>query len=162
VVDATPAPEPEVVLPTKLPEATVSIGASPGFEHDLLLTVHTAQAKIAYWELAAASVARARAVGPEGHVALRLVSMKPSWDGAECFEHEVEVEGLVGRKALLLPEGSRYPRVAIGWRSRAGFLPLALGVEISVSGEVDFQPPALSEAQVERALERAPSAASAP
>jgi hypothetical protein len=126
---------------------------------DLLLTVQDAHAKIAYWELAEASVARGRALAPEGRTVLRLVSMKPAWDGAEHLEQEVDVEGLVGRRALVLPEGATHPRVAIGWRSRAGFLPLAVAVDVGLTGEIEFLPPHAREADVARALERARSSA---
>jgi hypothetical protein len=145
------------VAPVPAPAAG-DLALSPPDEPDLLLTVHDAHAKIAYWELGAGSIARGRALDPDGRAVLRLVSMKASWDGAERFEQEFEVDGLVGRRALLLPEGSSQARAAIGWSSKAGFLPLAVALEFGPSGEIEFRPPATSDEHVARALAHARNA----
>lgn len=133
----------------------------PGFQHDLFLTVDDSHAKIAYWELTAESVERGRTLDAEGHTAILVVGMKPAWGGAETLEQEVGVEGLVGRKALVLPEDCQHLRAAIGWRSKSGFLPLAVALQIGPSGQIEFQPPFASDQQVARALDRARSNARA-
>jgi hypothetical protein len=97
-----------------------------------------------YWELCPATLDRVRRRMPEGETVLRVVALRPSWEGAERFERTVVVHEETGvlRLSEIRPSETQGPsvvRAAIGWQSPEGFTPLALGSDLAG----DYRPPVL-------------------
>lgn len=90
-----------------------------------------------YWELSPASLDRVRRRMPEGETVLRVVSMRPGWDGAERFERTVPVHEEVGVVRLSEVQLPAVVRAAVGWQAPEGFTPLALGTDLAG----DYRPP---------------------
>jgi hypothetical protein len=77
-----------------------------------------------YWELRDETLALMRKDG-EGTVGLRVLVIVPTWDGPKVASRDIDVHSAVGDWFLReLPEGA-VVRVAVGWRSKDGFVPAA-------------------------------------
>ncbi len=97
-----------------------------------------------YWELCPATLDRVRRRMPEGEIVVRVVALRPAWDGAERFERSVVVHEETGvlRLSEIRPsevQGPSVVRAAVGWQSPEGFTPLALGSDLGG----DYRPPVL-------------------
>ncbi len=78
-----------------------------------------------YWEARASTLEEVRASHPGGALSLRLVVVVPTWDGPESSTRDFDVTLPLGDYfARDLPPGA-VVRVALGWKSRDGFAPIA-------------------------------------
>ncbi len=142
-----------------LPSSVSTIPAPPAqtesrvlLAADVVVTIAEAPGRVyLYWEVSDRSLGRARKQHADGRAVIRLLEVRPSWDGAQKTERELDIE---------LPSGSRrvpaddkaLVRAALGWRSAAGFMPFAVGSELSPPGG-NGREPSLSPPEL-RALER--------
>jgi hypothetical protein len=156
---AKPAAEAKPASPTqhakRVGEAKPAAEAKPraaARAADVVVTIAEAPGSVyLYWEVSERALRRAQKLQADGHAVIRLLEVRPSWDGAERVERELDVE---------LPSGSRrvptdetaLVRAALGWRSSAGFLPFAVGSELSPPAGNGAEP-GLSPSQ-RRALEK--------
>ena len=111
-----------------------------------------------YWEVRPSTMARARARRQAGHLALRVMSVTPSWDGPLTQTRDLRIDPLFGDLFVRdLPPGANV-RVSVGWLS-AGSAALAdgevrdsRGFEL-VQASSDFEPFAVGlEINAPRAL----------
>jgi hypothetical protein len=78
-----------------------------------------------YWELREETLAMLRKESSDGTVALRVLVIVPTWDGPKVASRDIDVHSPIGDWFLReLPEHA-VVRVAVGWRSRDGFVPAA-------------------------------------
>ncbi len=120
---ATPAPVPEPIAAEAEPRAARAA--------DVVVTIAEAPGRVyLYWEVSERSLRRAERRHAGGHAAIRLLEVRPSWDGAERVERELDVDLPSGSQRVSVAE-SALVRAAIGWRSPQGFVPFAVGTELS-------------------------------
>jgi hypothetical protein len=93
------------------------------FRHDQRLYV--------YWQIVGETCARARNKHPGGRLCLKLISLRPRWDGAERQEHDIDLDMLQGYLAIDLDGRDAVVRAAIGWRDDGRFRPLAIAAELA-------------------------------
>lgn len=124
---------------------------------DVVVTIAEAPGHVyLYWEVSERSLSRARRRQPDGHAAIRLHEVRPDWDGARHSERELEIELPSGSRSVSVDTGALL-RAALGWRSAAGFVPFAVGSELTLPGGNGAEP-SLSPPE-RRALERFRTAA---
>jgi hypothetical protein len=78
-----------------------------------------------YWEAREATLAAVTAASPGGGLVLRAVVVVASWDGPRTSTHDHEVGARLGDFFVRDLPAASVVRVAIGWKSAAGFLPIA-------------------------------------
>jgi hypothetical protein len=79
----------------------------------------------AYWEIRESTFAHMRRKFPDGHVALRVLVITPSWEGPLSTTTDLDVGVSLGDWFIRnLPSGA-IVRVAVGWRRGDGFTPIA-------------------------------------
>ncbi len=144
---AVEAPQVVVDAPKDAPGATFPLDAPA--EDALFVEVDDRGVGL-YWELSPSSLDRVRRRCPDGETVVRVVSLRPSWDGAERFERTVKVREEVGVLRLSEVQLPAVVRAVVGWQAPEGFTPLALGSDLG--GE--YRPP-LVPRQFEAAESRA-------
>jgi hypothetical protein len=93
-----------------------------------------------YWEVRPTTMARARARRPEGQLALRVVSVTPSWDGPLAQTRDLRIDPLFGDLFVRdLPPGANV-RVSIGWLSSTNRDAGSDAHEVAVVADGDFEP----------------------
>lgn len=121
------APQPAAaVLPAPKPEAATTAPAV-----DAVLLFRHEQRLYVYWQIVAETCGRARSKQPGGRLGLKLISLRPRWDGAERQEHDIDLDTLQGYLAIDLDGGDAVVRAAIGWRDDGRFRPLAIAAELA-------------------------------
>ncbi|HMJ16097.1 MAG TPA: DUF4912 domain-containing protein, partial [Polyangiaceae bacterium] len=128
-VPAEAEPAAAAPLPTDVREQRSSPVASPVV--DAVLVLRHEQRLYVYWQIVDETCARARHKQPGGRLCLKLISLKPRWDGAERHEHEIDLDALQGYLAIDLDTGDAVVRAAIGWRDAGRFRPLAIAAELA-------------------------------
>lgn len=107
-----------------------------------------------YWEVRATTLARARAANPEGQMCLRIASVTASWEGPVVDTRDLHVDALYGDRFLRDVQPGSNVRASLGWKSAAGFEPLAVGAEVTAPRAV----PAESVAEDVARWEEGPAA----
>jgi hypothetical protein len=93
-----------------------------------------------YWEVRPTTMARARARRPEGQLALRVVSVTPSWDGPLAQTRDLRIDPLFGDLFVRdLPPGANV-RVSIGWLASTNRDAGTDAHEVAVVADGDFEP----------------------
>lgn len=84
-----------------------------------------------YWEVRPTTLAHAQAKDPRGELTIRIASIAASWEGPVVDTRDLHVDALYGDRFVRdIAPGSNV-RVSIGWKSAAGFMPLAVGAEVT-------------------------------
>ncbi len=94
-----------------------------------------------YWEVRAATAARARVEAPQGALTVRTITVAAGEGGPLSDVRDDRVDALSGDLFVRGMRDGAHVRVSIGWRTEAAFVPLAVAVEVSTprgapSGEV--------------------------
>ncbi|APR86039.1 Cobalamin biosynthesis protein BluB [Minicystis rosea] len=92
-----------------------------------------------YWEIRPTTLAHARAGRPDGQLALRIASVTASWEGPVVDKRDLHVDALYGDRFLRDVQPGSNVRVSIGWKSGAGFEPLAVGAEVTAPRAVPVE-----------------------
>lgn len=85
-----------------------------------------------YWEVRPTTLAHARVSAPDGKVALRVITIVPSWDGPEVTTRDFVVDALSGEQFVHDLPPSADVRVSVGWLFSKGFDPFAVGMELQM------------------------------
>ena len=133
---AAPGAPSSPTSPSEPPEQASSFPLE-GPPEDVLFVESSDAGVGVYWELSRASLDRVRRRMPEGEPVLRLVALRPSWEGSERFERVVALHGETGLLRFSEFESTDVVRAAVGWRSPEGFVPLAVASDL-VGG---YRPP---------------------
>jgi hypothetical protein len=86
-----------------------------------------------YWEARDATLQRARERRPDGHLALRIVSVRPSWEGPDVRTREVAVELSYGDMSVRELEPGSIIRISLGWSAEGDFQPIAIANEVTTA-----------------------------
>lgn len=78
-----------------------------------------------YWEVKESLLETVRLERPEGTIALRVLIVQPGWSGPRTSVRDHEVYSTLGDYFLYDLPASVVVRVAVGWKSAEGFLPIA-------------------------------------
>ncbi len=137
------AAEPEAVRTLEEPEASAE---ALGW----VLTMRLNGVPSVVWQVSGALLERVRERHAESRPVIKIVGMKPGWEGASRLEHEVLLERNAGQ--LALPQLTEVPclRTALGLNLPDGFVPLLIGIDAS-DHEIAYRPRGLSSARA-RAL----------
>jgi hypothetical protein len=84
-----------------------------------------------YWEVRPTTLAHARAAHPDGSLAVRLASVTASWEGPVVDTRDLHVDALYGDRFIRDVQPGSNVRVSVGWKSEAGFEPLAVAAEVT-------------------------------
>jgi Domain of unknown function (DUF4912)/Tetratricopeptide repeat len=84
-----------------------------------------------YWEVRPTTLAHVRASHPGGALNLRIASVTASWEGPRAETRDLHVDSLYGDRFIRDIRPGSLIRVSVGWKSDAGFEPLAVGDELS-------------------------------
>jgi hypothetical protein len=101
-------------------DEVVAIGVDP---HSIYL----------YWEVRPTTLERMRERTPSGHLALRVVSVRPSWDGPEVRTRDVTVEPAYGDLSVRDLAPGSIVRVSLGWAAGDTFQPIAIANEVTTA-----------------------------
>jgi hypothetical protein len=87
------------------------------------------------WDTREVTVASMRAARSEGRLAVRVVAIRPTWDGPESSVRDVDVDAARGDAFVGdLPMGS-VMRAALGWRDGDAFVPIAHSPSLEASAD---------------------------
>ena len=87
------------------------------------------------WEAREATVASMRAARAHGRLAVRVLAIRPTWDGPESSVRDVDVQAPLGDAFVSdLPIGS-VVRAALGWRDGDAFVPIAHSPALEASAD---------------------------
>ena len=87
------------------------------------------------WEAREATVASMRAARAHGRLAVRVLAIRPTWDGPESSVRDVDVQAPLGDAFVTdLPIGS-VVRAALGWRDGDAFVPIAHSPALEASAD---------------------------
>jgi hypothetical protein len=131
--DATPA-APEIATSEVAERSAAGVSAASPADApavDAVLLFRHDQRLYVYWQIVAETCARARSKHPGGRLCLKLISLRPRWDGAQRQEHDIDLDALQGYLAIDLDAGDAVVRAAIGWRDAGRFRPLAIAAELA-------------------------------
>jgi hypothetical protein len=92
-----------------------------------------------YWEVRPTTLAHARAEHPEGTLCVRIASVTASWEGPVVDTRDLHVDALYGDRFIRDVQPGSNVRVSIGWKSVAGFEPLAVGAEVTAPRAVPVE-----------------------
>jgi len=92
-----------------------------------------------YWEVRATTLAHARAQHPEGALCVRVASVTASWEGPVVDTRDLHVDALYGDRFIRDVQPGSNVRVSLGWKSAAGFEPLAVGAEVTAPRAVPVE-----------------------
>lgn len=92
-----------------------------------------------YWEVRPTTLAHARARRPDGHLAIRVMSVLPSWDGPLTRTRDLPVDALHGDIYVHDVDPGSNVRVSVGWIAD-GFQPFAVGIEVAAPKEHPLEP----------------------
>ncbi|MFT3768023.1 MAG: DUF4912 domain-containing protein [Minicystis sp.] len=92
-----------------------------------------------YWEVRPTTLAHARAQHPDGALALRIASVTASWEGPVVDKRDLHVDALYGDRFIRDVQPGSNVRVSVGWKSAAGFEPLAVGTEVTAPRAVPVE-----------------------
>ena len=160
---ATAAPVDAVAPPSTTADAVAKADSAPPlperYDVDEVVAIAVDPTTIyVYWEVRPTTMARARARRPEGQLALRVMSVTPSWDGPLAQTRDLRIDPLFGDLFVReLPPGANV-RVSVGWRGAArraaaghdtvssaehpDFEPFAVGLEINAPRSIPTETPA--------------------
>jgi hypothetical protein len=154
------AAEPVAIDP--VPAATPAAPAepAPSPRHDSVVVMRAAGRIRVYWELHPETRRRAERRWPDGRAVVRVVGWRPSWDGAERVEHDVEIAKEQDSATIDALGEVAAVRAALGWSAAGELHPFSLATELAVGAtlaEVRLQwiPPA------QRAIGEDPTAVAA-
>lgn len=123
---SVPPPPPSIGGPSTLPAADASD------EIDEVVAVAVDPTTIyLYWEVRAATAARARVEAPDGALTVRTITVIPGAEGPLSDVRDDRVDALSGDLFVRDLHDGAHVRVSIGWRTEAAFIPLAVAVEVS-------------------------------
>ncbi|MEB2312300.1 MAG: hypothetical protein OZ921_02930 [Sorangiineae bacterium] len=112
---------------------------------DVVVTLEESDAIGVYWELTAATRARAARRAPGGAPVIRLVVVSPDWRGARRVEREIFVDAPCGSARVAPAPGGALVRAALGWATASGFAPFVIGTPlVTPSSEDDLARRALT------------------
>ena len=104
-----------------------------------------------YWEVRPTTLASARAAHPEGEMCVRIACVTASWEGPVVDTRDLGVDALYGDRFVHDVRPGSNVRVSIGWKSAAGFEPLAVGAEVTAPRSVPVDSVAEDVARWEQA-----------
>jgi hypothetical protein len=134
--EAARAEPEEAAPPTDRTPSSVNVAEEPPlpqrYEVDEIVAVAVDPRTIyLYWEVRATTLAHARAVRPDGALCVRIASVTASWDGPQMDTRDMPVDALYGDRFVREIQPGSNVRVSLGWKSSAGFEPLAVAVEVT-------------------------------
>lgn len=122
-------PSPAAVEPSQPERAPYAV--------DALLLIRDGERLQAYWQVGRETLAQVRQKEPQGRLVLKVVSLRPHWEGAERRERELALAEPHGFSNLELDEGPAVVRAAIGWQTGERFRPLAIAEELEASADAE-------------------------
>jgi hypothetical protein len=92
-----------------------------------------------YWEVRPTTLAGARAAHPDGSMCVRVACVTASWEGPLVETRDLPVDALYGDRFVHDIRPGANVRVSLGWKSAAGFEPLAVGAELTAPRAVPVE-----------------------
>lgn len=105
-------------------------------DHLVLVSVDGSSA-LACWELGGWALDAARDGSPDGKLILRVVAVTPTWDGPVSEVRDVDLPDATGEFWIGELPPKAVLRAAIGWRTDAGFDPLAVALDLIAAKDED-------------------------
>jgi hypothetical protein len=108
---------------------------------DWLVAIEVDGTPLVVWQLSPSSWQRLDSA--EHAVVVRVVGTKPTWEGAERLEQEVQLKAASGTERISRLQGVPFVRAALGVVSERRFLPVLVGITAR-SNEVTYRPHGVS------------------
>lgn len=106
------------------------------------------------WHVDERVFAEQRRCHPDATPCLKVVGLRPSWDGGEHQELELPLTAGAGSQALPALRDVRWVRAALGLGRGPSFRPLVVGIEASAEG-ITYRPYGVSVEFAQTAVDRA-------
>jgi hypothetical protein len=119
------------VEPAPATVPTARAGRAAGPRHDSVVLMRSAAGIRVYWELCPESRRRAEQRWPEGRPVVRIVGWRPSWDGAERVEHDVDIAEAQDSAIIEALGDVAAVRAALGWNAAGELHPFSLATELA-------------------------------